>query len=181
MTHDHSFGAIHPELSFNSLADITCLPDMIFGSCLTRIIHYICSLCWYYPQLQILIKRYDFRAAYKWLTQNGITSARSSIVWNGFAHVALHLTFGGRANPPLWCTISETVCDVIYDLLKSPWSPSTVSSPHQHKIHPPIHLNEDIPIAPASPMALVTPPNKEGRADVFINDIITVFLNIPEN
>jgi hypothetical protein len=30
-------------------------------------------------------------------------------------------------------------------------------------------------------MALVTPSNKEGRSDVFIDDIITVFLDIPEN
>jgi hypothetical protein len=30
-------------------------------------------------------------------------------------------------------------------------------------------------------MSLVTPPNKEGRSDAFIDDLTTVFLDIPSN
>jgi hypothetical protein len=105
MTHDHSFEVLRLEQSFNLLADISCLPNMVFGWCLSRILHYVCSLRFHYPKVQIFISKYDYKAAYKRLTQNGITSARSSIIWRGFLHVALRLTSGGLASRPLWCTI----------------------------------------------------------------------------
>ena len=65
--------------------------------------------------------------------------------------------------------------DLYDDLLTcSDWDENELFSPHVHKLEPPSFLPDSAPLAPALPADVSMPTNGTGRADVFINDIITV-------
>jgi hypothetical protein len=97
--------------------------------------------------------------------------------------VALRLTFGGSPNPPAWCAVSEMVSDLANEISQcDEWDHETLFSPAQTDTPKPVLLPASIPISPAvGSMSVMPPPITEGKVDVFIDDLINVFLDTEIN
>jgi hypothetical protein len=66
MTQDLSFSSSDPThaISINKRIDMTSYPEMIYGWCFSRTLHFITSLRYHHPRRRILIAKYDFSDAY---------------------------------------------------------------------------------------------------------------------
>ena len=64
LTHDLSFWITKLNASINKRTDSSLYPELIYGFCLSRIIHYVCALRSAYPNERILISKFDFSDAY---------------------------------------------------------------------------------------------------------------------
>ena len=94
----------------------------------------------------------------------------------------LKLSFGGAGCPPTWCTASDIVTDLANDLIAcTNWTPNVCKSPVQHLVPQPIRLPLSVPFGVALPLALEPPACPEGKADCFVDDLTTVFLDTPQN
>ena len=67
MTQDLSFSSSDPAhaISINKRIDMTSYPEMIYGWCFSRTLHFIASLRYHHPRRRILIAKYDFSDAYR--------------------------------------------------------------------------------------------------------------------
>ena len=169
--------------SINSRVDMSAYVEMIYGWCLPRIMHYIVSLRWRFPHLRILISKYDYSDAYRRIAHSADAAAQTIAINGVTAYLSLRLTFGGSPNPPTWCMFSELVTDLANEIGQcSSWDPETLRSPAQPDDPEPIRLPDTIPISLARGMAVLLPMSKAGgRVDGFIDDLINVFADTPEN
>ncbi|NER26068.1 MAG: hypothetical protein F6J96_36350 [Symploca sp. SIO1C2] len=108
LTHDLSFSITSRDASVNSRLDMFRYPEMVYGWCLMRIIHFIVTLRCLYPGVKIWIKKFDYSDAYRRITHQGRAASQCVLVVDDTAYISLRLTFGGSANPPSFCTFSET-------------------------------------------------------------------------
>jgi hypothetical protein len=170
-------------ISVNSRIDMKAYPEMIYGWCLPRIIHFIVALRLAWPGKSILIAKYDYSDAYRWIAHSAKAALAQTITTLGaLAFVCWRLTFGGSPNPPTWCCFSEIVTDLANEIsMCAEWDPATLKSPDQTVTPDPIPLGPEIPVASALPMAVTIPPVITGRVDGFIDDLINVFLDTLEN
>jgi hypothetical protein len=169
--------------SINSRVDMTAYAEMIYGWCLPRIIHYVVSLRAKYPSLHILISKYDYSDAYRRIAHSAKAAAQTIAINGTTAYLSLRLTFGVSPNPPTWCMFPEIVTDLANEIGQcTEWDPETLRSPAQPDSPKPIRLPDGIPIARARRMAVVLPMSRAGgRVDGFIDDLINVFADTPEN
>ena len=169
--------------SINARVDMTAYAEMIYGWCLPRIIHYVVSLRARFPDLRILISKYDYSDAYRRIAHSAAAAAQTIAVNGTTAYLSLRLTFGGSPNPPTWCMFSELVTDLANEIGQcSEWDPETLRSPAQPTTPEPIRLPASIQIVQARRMAVILPMSKAGgRVDGFIDDLINVFADTPEN
>jgi hypothetical protein len=182
LTHDQSFTALQDSKSLNNLTDITKFPELIFGFCLHRTIYQIMSLRFHYPNQKILLMKFDFSKAYRRVQYDGISATRCLSVFENFAYLQLRLSFGGMGCPASWCPFSEIITDLANELmLTADWHPTHSESPEQHLVPPTTYLADDIPFQHTLPSMLLPPPRPFGSADVYIDDVIVVFLNSPEH
>ena len=184
LTQDLSFSSNKsgPERSINSRVDMTAYAEMVYGWCLPRIFHIITSLRTHHPDLNILISKYDYSDAYRRVAHAARAAMQTIAIVGGIAYLSLRLTFGGCPNPPAWCLFSETVTDLANELAKCmTWDPTTTFSPAQATVPSPVRLPQDIAREKARPMAVLSPVTSEGVIDDFIDDLISVFLDTPEN
>ena len=68
LTQDLSFSSAQPPApprSINKRIDMSLYPEMVFGWCLQRILHFVSYLRWYEPLLRILMSKYDHSDAYR--------------------------------------------------------------------------------------------------------------------
>jgi hypothetical protein len=169
-------------VSINSRIDMDLYSEMIFGWCLLRIITLIVSLRFHYPKLRILIAKYDYSDAYRRMTHDADAAAQTIAICLGLAYIALRLTFGGSPNPPTWTLFSEMVTDLANEITQcDDWDPLSLHSPAQPVAPEPIRLPDSVPLAPAAPLGVIPPPAPRGRIDGFIDDLINVFPDTPEN
>jgi hypothetical protein len=182
LTQDLSFPLTSPDASVNKRIDMTAYTEMIYGWCLSRIIHFIVALRLAYPLLRIFIVKYDYSDAYRRVAHSPAAAAQSIIIFSGVAYIALRLTFGGSANPPTWCSFSEMVTDLSNELsLCTEWNHNTLRSPAQPDTPEPSLLPDNIPIALAMPLAVTIPTTVTAKTDSFIDDLIRIFLDTPQN
>jgi hypothetical protein len=99
LTQDLSFPLTFRDASINNRIDMDAYTEMIYGWCLTRIIHFIVALRLAYPLLPIFIVKYDYSDAYRRIAHAPSAAAQSIIIFAGVAYIALRLTFGGSLNP----------------------------------------------------------------------------------
>jgi hypothetical protein len=157
-------------------------PEMIFGWCLPRIIHFIVALRARYPGVRIFIAKYDFSDAYRRVAHSASAASQSIIVLASVAFLALRLSFGGAPNPPTWCSFSEMVTDLSNEIpLCDDWDPSTLHNPGQPRTPTPKTLDDSVPFAIGRSLAVKVPTEVTGRTDSFIDDLIRVFLDTPDN
>jgi hypothetical protein len=112
LTQDLLFPLTFWDASVNNRIDMDAYTEMIYGWCLTRLIHFIVALRLAYPLLPIFIVKYDYSDAYRRIAHAPSAAAQSIIIFAGVAYIALRLTFGGSPNPPTWCAFSEMVTDL---------------------------------------------------------------------
>jgi hypothetical protein len=182
LTQDLSFPLTSPRASVNKRIDMDEYVEMIYGWCLSRVIHFIVALRLAHPLLRIFVMKYDYSDAYRRVAHSPKAAAQSIIIFAEIAYIALRLTFGGSPNPPTWCAFSEMVTDLSNEIpLCKEWDHESLRSPAQPETPSPILLPDDIPIAQAMPMAVGIPTKVTARSDSFIDDLIRVFLDTPLN
>jgi len=183
LTHDLSYSLTMPETSVNSRVDMARYPEMVYGWCLSRVIHFVVALRVKYPDTKILIAKFDYSDAYRRVSHASSSIAQTIIVWAGIAYIALRLAFGGSPNPACFCAFSETLTDLSNDISRSNYSPATFQSPTTS----PEHLAEKVahpdgvPFKKGEETAVEIPLSETRRKDCFIDDIIAVFLATTEN
>jgi hypothetical protein len=181
LTHDLSFEITGKNISVNNRVDMSKYPEMIFGWCLPRIIHFIVALRIAYPGIRILIAKYDFSDAYRRINHSARAAVQSIIVLTSIAFLALRLAFGGSPNPPTWCSFSEMVTDLSNEIPLCNWDPDELRSPIQPITPIPKLLDDDIPFATGRSLAVSIPTTVTGRTDSFIDDLIRIFLDTEAN
>ena len=168
LTHDLSFSITGEDVSVNSRCDMNAYPEMVYGFCLSRIIHFIVALRGKYPEERILISKYDFSDAYRRMAHGASSAIQTILVHGARAYIYLRLTFGASANPAVWCRFSEMVCDLSNEItLIGDWDPDILFSPIQPTVPDPIYVDPFVPLAPARVMAVELPTTSLGRGDCF--------------
>ena len=181
MTQDLSFSPLNPLNAINPRIDIAAYPEMVYGWCLPRIFHLVVAMRHHNPTTRVLIAKYDYSDAYRRMAHMANAAAQTLSVIDNTAFIALRLTFGGSPNPPAWCSVSEIVADLSNEISQMDhWDPSTLYNPDQPNTPTPKILPPDTPMALAHDMAVLPPPTS-GRVDVFIDDLINVFLDTVAN
>ena len=187
LTQDLSFSSSKdgPSRSINDRIDMSAYVEMVYGWCLSRILHYIVAVRLAFPLLIIFISKYDYSDAYRRIAHSASAATQTFAAHGVLAYLALRLTFGGSPNPPTWCMFSEIVTDLANEISQCrEWDPAEVHSPMQPVAPPPRRLGSDVPIRPGKAMAVEIPVDTAGsmgRVDGFIDDLINVFLDTPEN
>ena len=184
ITQDLSFSSnkTGPTRSINSRVDMGAYTEMIYGWCFPRILHYIVSMRLHHPTTGILISKYDYSDAYRRIAHSATAAAQTIAINDGKAYLSLRLTFGGSPNPPTWCMFSEIVTDLANELsLCKEWDHVNMRSPAQIQTPEPVRLPKGVPMATGKVMSVMVPATRGGKVDGFIDDLINVFLDTPEN
>jgi hypothetical protein len=182
LTQDLTFPLTFEKASVNNRIDMDMYVEMIYGWCLSRIIHFIVALRLCFPRKKIFIVKYDYSDAYRRIAHSASAVVQSILIFAGIAYLALRLTFGGSPNPPTWCAFSEMVTDLSNEIaLCKEWDHTKTRSPAQLLTPVPVELPDGVPFAEARPMAVHVPTSVTARTDSFIDDLIRVFLDTPLN
>ena len=179
LAHDQSF-SLGFAPSLNDLVDESDLIDLVFGWCLDRIIHQTVALRQKFPNKRILVCKFDWGSAYRRINGDGILVANTitTDASGDFANLLTRLTFGGRPHPAMFSTFSEAACDLCNDVADlDEWDPSVCRSPLQDLMGKIQRLDESIPFHPAQPMAVDVEPRPQGYHDVYIDDMIQLFVD----
>ena len=180
--HDLSFPAKTSQTSVNSRVIDEELPQCMFGYCLLRLIHYIAALCQSFPSTPILIQKVDWKSAYKRIHLHPSTAIQCCSTFDSITLIPLRAIFGGSPCPSEWGIISETTTDLAnYILNHTDWNPADLRSPNQHQIAPPKILPISTPFGQTQRMMVSIPIETIGKANVYIDDTITVALHSTEN
>ncbi len=78
-THDLSYSVTFPDASINSRVDMSEYPDMVYGWCLQRILHFLSALRAAHPNRRIFISKFDYSDAYKRISQSPKATAATSV------------------------------------------------------------------------------------------------------
>jgi hypothetical protein len=89
LTQDLSFLLTFPSASVNKRIDMGEYVEMIYGWCLSRIIHFIVALRLAYPLLLIFIMKYNYSDAYRRAAHSPSAAAQLIIIFAGVAYIAL--------------------------------------------------------------------------------------------
>jgi hypothetical protein len=186
VTHDLSFPQAFSNESINSRTDKDQLEPCMFGHALIRVIHSILHLRQKHPNKKIWIRKEDFKSAYRRLHLNANTVIKSAVQLEinetNYVLLSLRLPFGGSACASDFCVLSEIITDTINDLINcEDWDPHEVCSEFTSRIPPPIPLPEDIPYASTRSLSVQIPDIARGKADNFIDDIISCVVDKKDN
>ena len=96
--------------------------------------------------------------------------------------LSMRLPFGGSSCPQEFCLLSDLLADLINDLLScDDWDETEVKSPYVSKIPLADILDPNIPYAKARDLIVSLPVEDHGKSDVFIDDLISVAVDINNN
>jgi hypothetical protein len=159
-------------------------PEMFYGWCISRIIHFIVALRLRYPDRSIFISKYhDYSDAYRRMAHAGSAATQSITILLAIAYITMRLTFGGSPNPPSWCLFSEMGTGLANEITccSKKYNPRRLRSPSQPDTPLPILSPCVALLAKALPMAVCIPETHVARVDSFIDDLINCFLDTSEN
>ena len=126
-----------------------------------------------------MISKYDFSDAYRRISHRATSAVQTIIALGLKAYIMLRLSFGGAANPQVWCGFSEMLCDLSNEIPLIPnWDPTVLFSPSQPVVPLPDFLPEPLLYAKAQPMAVEVPTRSLGRGDCYLDDIIKTYVGI---
>jgi hypothetical protein len=88
------------------------------------------------------------------------------------------MTFGKAPNPSQWSDVSEMATNLANDLVHDGrWNHTTQTSPHQHILNEEVQWEpDDVLIAAAGKLAVDLMDDDWPKADCYIDDIFTTFL-----
>jgi len=120
-THDLSFSITDPEASIN----LTDHPDMVYGWCFLRLVHFIVALQFRHPPgTPIYLSKFDFSDAYKRLSQSARAAAATVVCFGQIAYLCWRMVFRGSTNPAGFSGLSETLTDLSNELAMSSFDPN---------------------------------------------------------
>ena len=185
-THDLSWEGDRSQQSVNSLVQREKLEPCMIGHMCLRLIHYIIGCRARHPSSKIYISKVDFKSAYRRLHIDADTIAKHFIhlkrETDDLVACSLRLTFGGAPNATEFGKLSETTADLCNDILRcEAWNPSILTASFQHQIPPPKSLPESTPYAQSLPTIVDIPNDDYGKADIYIDDLTTVTVDIGAN
>ena len=183
LTHDLSFSLTATDASVNKRVDMDLYPEMVYGWCLLRVIHFTVHLRGSHPGIPIFISKFDYSDAYRRISHAGRAAAQTILVVEDIAYLMLRLAFGGSPNPPCFCAFSETLTDLANEISCSDFVPGDFSIPTvepDHLVPVPYHEPDD-PFLAAIPPAFEISSSLDSRKDCFIDDVINVFLGTERN
>jgi hypothetical protein len=194
-THDLSFSLTLDNASINDRIDMTMYPDMVYGWCFPRILHYLAALRYRNPGRRIFISKYDYSDAYKRISQDAETAAATVIRVDGIAYVCLRMVFGGSPNPAGFSGFSETLTDLANELAMSDYDPivhgTSPSIKETHLVFRERDGEEESSTGRQEtaeevgeafmPALEVSTEQKDSFRDCFIDDIIDCHLDTPLN
>ena len=99
LTQDSTFQIDESIPSINLQLDPDWYPEMVYGWCLLRIMHFTVTLRLQFPNKAILVQKFDYSDAYRRVTHAAKAAVQSIIVVLNIAYIAIRLTFGGSQNP----------------------------------------------------------------------------------
>ncbi len=98
------------------------------------------------------------------------------------ALMTLCLTFGGAPCPFEWGVISELICDLAMAiLLNKNWKPDELHAPNQDKFPEPQFFPNDTRFGKGRELIVNVDVNKFGIHDIFIDDLISLGINLPDS
>ena len=183
LTHDQSFD-FSEKSSVNSRVRKDELQPCRYGHCIKRIINWLVAARRKHPGVKILSQKVDFKAAYRrmHLCWKVATQTCTHLPEKELALMALRLTFGGSPGPTEWGTLSESVTDLTNAILEHPdWDPTSLHSSYAHLIPARKDLPDDIPFGEGRELIVDVPVNDIGMSDIYIDDIFTACLDLPES
>ena len=183
LTHNQSM-KYQSGTSVNSRVIEEELQDVMYGHCLLRVVHHIVKLRLKHPNKRILIGKIDWKSAYRrgHLHPETAIQTITQIPQSALAFIALRLTFGGNPCPNIWDLVSESTTDLTNALLQcEQWDPKMFQSPLQDRIDEDLEEDCGTPFAEALPLHVSIPDDNKGKADVYIDDITTVTVDINNN
>ncbi len=179
LTHDQTF-EFGPEKSLNNRMRMREVNPIVFGWCLSRLLHYIVDLRRRQPCTKIFLMKTDWNRAF----QRGHLSAPDAAASSCLATpetflLSLRMTFGGRANPiSEWSNISESACDLVNALQTLPnFHPES----YLHLIPTKSPLDEDIPFKQAGHLLVNIEENDCGKSDIYLDDNIGIAPDLRDN
>ena len=178
-THDLSFSITFEEASINSRIVIEAYPDMVYGWCLSRILHRLAAMRYRHPGVKIFISKYDFSDAYKRISQSPQTSAKTVIKFGEVAYLCWRMVFGGSPNPAGFSSFSEMLTDLANELGMSSYTPDLWRCPTVEDSHLVVRETEDPsdPVCDAILPALEAESQSDSFRDCFIDDVIDCHLD----
>ena len=186
VTHDLSFPGEYTESSINSRVVEEDLEPCMFGYMLLRLIHYIVSLRRRYPDKKIWLRKEDFKSAFRRVHLHSSTALKSVVRMIiddiDMILVSLRLPFGGAPCPSGFCLVSDVLTDVINDLLNDEtWDHEATKGAFVTKIPQAKPLQNDITFEPGLEVSVEMPDDCKGKADVYIDDIISCTVDEGDN
>ena len=186
VTHDLSFAGAFSEESVNSRIDEDEWEPCMFGHAMLRIIHRIVHLRRLHPNTTIWIRKEDLKSAYRRMHLHGSTAVQAAVQLElqkeKFILIPLRLPFGGSQCPSDFCLFSDVMTDSINDLMTcKAWDPFNTCSEYISKIPAPSKLPDDIPFEQAREFSIKITEGDICKADVFIDDVITVSADVRDN
>ena len=178
LTHDLTYSITGDDVSVNARVDMAQYPEMVYGWCLFRVIHFIVWLRVRHPTLAIMACKFDYSDAYWKVSHAGRAAACTMLVVLRIVYVMLRLSFGGSPNPPTFCEFSELLTDLANELLAARIDPEEASSPtvDQSHVEPVTEYDDDEPFAAGIAPAVEVPTPVTARVDCFVDDLILIFL-----
>ncbi len=180
--HDHTYHGGPSNSSLNLRTNKDLLHPCEYGHALRRILHQAHFLRLECPDTPILISKADLDAAYRRMTCIWHLAVQCICIIGSLAYLLLRLPFGAAAAPSEFCVASEALCDLANNLLADhTWEPGETKTPWDDILPAPNLLDPSLPYAKARPLDVTPPyPEHNGKCDVYIDDIITIGLYLPQ-
>jgi hypothetical protein len=156
---------------------------VVFGWCLSRLLHYIVNLQRRHPSSKIFLMKTDWNQAFR----QGHLSAPNAAVSSCLAtpetfHFSLRMIFGGRANPSEWSNISESACNLVNALQTLPnFHPESYLHLIPETIPTKSPLDKDIHFKQAGHLSVNIEENDCGKSDIYLDDNIGIAPDLWDN
>jgi hypothetical protein len=159
LTHDQTFSILPQSTSVNDMTDLTRFPEMLYGWCLSRVIHQIVAFRTHFPDKRIIGIKRDFKSAYRRIHYDGKSAQQCLVSFDNSLIMMLRLCFGGAGCPPTWCSFGGMIVDLASQLLHTKeFEPTQTITRYTNKINTTVKRKTTSNIAQAQPMMFLPPP-----------------------
>ena len=182
-THDLSYSITLEDASINSRVQMNRYPDMVYGWCFQRILHYLSALRARNPNQRIFMSKFDYSDAYKRISQSPDATAATVVRFGKIAYFCWRMVFGGSPNPAGFSCFSELLTDLANEIAMSDYGPEMGTSPtvEDSYLVPREQETRDTEIGESIPAAFSVSTRVTSQRDCFIDDIIDCHLDTEDN
>ena len=160
-THDASFPP-PSTLSVNHRMIRELLTECFYGHCLLRVLHNIHTMRVKHPKLRILLLKLDLDTSYQRLHVTTLMALLTITVIDELAYILFRLPFGVANGPNDFSILSESIFDLINDILRDQtYDPTNFNSHFNYKFRETATTHEeDTPFGEARSLFVIKPCKK---------------------